>query len=114
MKWLQEDGLGPMIAERPDCRWMHVFFRQQIAMDLRSCAGCAADGQDGRLLCGTVDTWLLWNLTGGKTHATDHTNASRTMLYNLHTHAWDPDLLDLFGIRRKCCPRSSLPALPTA
>ena len=74
----------------------------------------AADGQDGRLLCGTVDTWLLWNLTGGKTHATDHTNASRTMLYNLHTHAWDPDLLDLFGIRRKCCPRSSLPALPTA
>ena len=60
--------------------------------------------RDGRLICGTVDTWLLWNLTGGKTHATDHTNASRTMLYNLHTHAWDPELLDLFNIPREMLP----------
>jgi glycerol kinase len=51
-----------------------------------------------KTLAGTVDTWVLWNLTGGKVHATDHSNASRTMLLNLQNHDWDPALLDLFGI----------------
>ena len=52
---------------------------------------------DGELAFGTVDSWLIWNLTGGATHVTDATNASRTMIYNIHEHKWDQELLDLLG-----------------
>lgn len=56
-------------------------------------------------LAGTIDTWILWQLTGGKVHATDHTNASRTMLMNLHTCTWDKYLLDLFAIPAQILPQ---------
>ncbi len=52
------------------------------------------------ILAGTIDTWALWNLTGGKVHATDHSNASRTLLMNLATQQWDEQLLDIFGVSR--------------
>ena len=58
----------------------------------------------GELLMGTIDTWLVWKLTGGKTFATDTTNASRTMLFNIHTMLWDDDLLALFDIPRSMMP----------
>ena len=58
----------------------------------------------GELLMGTIDTWLVWKLTGGKTFATDTTNASRTMLFNIHTMQWDDDLLALFDIPRTMMP----------
>src|SRR5258706_2035670 len=58
----------------------------------------------GDLCFGTIDSWLIWNLTGGKVHATDETNASRTMLYNIDRRDWDDDLLKLFKV-----PRSMLP-----
>lgn len=58
----------------------------------------------GELLMGTMDTWLIWKLTGGKVHATDNTNASRTMLFNIHTMQWDDDLLKLFDIPRSMMP----------
>jgi glycerol kinase len=57
------------------------------------------------VLAGTIDSWVLWNLTGAKVHATDHSNASRTMLLNLATHAWDHELLDLFGIPASLMPK---------
>ena len=60
----------------------------------------------GELLMGTIETWLIWKLTGGKIHATDYTNASRTMLFNIHTLQWDDELLQLFNI-----PRSMMPEL---
>ena len=60
--------------------------------------------EKGNILFGTIDTWLIWNLTQGKVHATDYTNASRTMLFNIHTLEWDPFLLDLLNI-----PKSILP-----
>ncbi len=63
----------------------------------------------GELACGTIDSFLLWKLTGGKVHATDETNASRTSLYNIHTGDWDDDLLHLFGI-----PKSMLPSVLTS
>ena len=66
--------------------------------------GAGEKARRGELAFGTVDSWLIWNLTGGKVHVTDVTNASRTMLFNIHTLEWDPELLDLFGI-----PRSVLP-----
>ncbi len=59
----------------------------------------------GELAFGTIDAWLLWNLTGGKVHATDPTNASRTMLYNIHTLSWDADLLALFNIPSSILPQ---------
>ena len=105
MKWLQEDGLGPMIAEKTGLPLDAYFSASKLQWILDHVPDARQMAKDGRLLCGTVDTWLLWNLTGGKTHATDHTNASRTMLYNLHTHAWDPDLLDLFGIPQEMLPQ---------
>jgi glycerol kinase len=59
----------------------------------------------GRLLFGTVDTWLVWKLTGGKLHVTDVTNASRTLLFDIHRGAWDDGLLDLFGVPRAMLPQ---------
>ena len=63
-----------------------------------------ARARNGQLLFGTVDSWLLWKLTAGSAHATDPTNASRTLLYNIHDHAWDDDLLDLFGVPIEMLP----------
>ena len=56
------------------------------------------------LIFGTIDTWLLWKLTNGKVHATDVTNASRTLLFNIHTLTWDDELLDIFGVKRSMLP----------
>ncbi len=66
--------------------------------------GARQQAQCGELLMGTIDTWLIWRLTGGKVHATDYTNASRTMLFNIHTMQWDDDLLALFDIPRSMMP----------
>ncbi len=101
---LQADGLGPMIAQKTGLPLDAYFSASKLQWILDHVPDARQMARDGRLICGTVDTWLLWNLTGGKTHATDHTNASRTMLYNLHTHAWDPELLDLFNIPREMLP----------
>ncbi|MBY0402392.1 MAG: glycerol kinase [Cyanobacteria bacterium] len=60
--------------------------------------------KEGRLRFGTVDSWILWQLSGGKSHVTDTTNASRTMLFNINTQQWDPELLDLFGIPKEILP----------
>jgi len=62
------------------------------------------DAKDGRLAFGTPDSWVLWKLTGGAVHATDFTNASRTMLFNIETRTWDEDLLKMFGIPMKVLP----------
>jgi glycerol kinase len=64
----------------------------------------AARASRGELAAGTIDSWLLWHLTGGAVHATDHTNASRTMLYDIERRDWDPDLLALFGVPRALLP----------
>ena len=66
--------------------------------------------ESGNLLFGTIDTWLIWNLTGGQVHATDYSNASRTMLFNIHTLEWDTELLDLLEIPRSILPRCARPA----
>jgi glycerol kinase len=66
--------------------------------------GAREAANKGELLMGTIDTWLVWKLTGGKTFATDTTNASRTMLFNIHTLDWDDDLLTLFDIPRSMMP----------
>ena len=74
------------------------FSASKIAWILENVPGARARAEAGELLFGTVDTWLVWTLTGGLVHATDPTNACRTMLYNIHEARWDQDLLDLFDI----------------
>ena len=67
--------------------------------------GAMERAREGKLLFGTVDTWLIWKLTGGKVFVTDYTNASRTMLFDIHRRCWDQKILDYFQIRRPCWPR---------
>lgn len=80
------------------------FSATKIAYLLETIPGARAAADQGRLAFGTIDTFLLWRLSGGKLHITDATNASRTLLYNIHTGTWDDELLDLFRV-----PRSVLP-----
>ena len=80
------------------------FSASKIAWILDHVPGARERAADGRLAFGTVDSWLVWKLTYGAVHATDMTNASRTMLYNIHKCEWDPWLLDLFGIPASMMP----------
>ena len=80
------------------------FSASKIAWILENVPGARERADRGELLFGTVDTWLIWVLTGGLVHATDVTNASRTMLYNIHEGCWDQWLLDLFGIPASMMP----------
>lgn len=73
-------------------------------MDIGSCGRRESRGRSGNLLFGTIDTWLIWNLTRGKVHVTDYTNASRTMMFDIHNGCWDEKLLEYFQI-----PVSMLP-----
>lgn len=83
-----------------------LFPAGKIAWLLDSVTGARDRANRGELRCGTIDSWLLWNLTGGAVHATDHSNASRTQLFNLDTLGWDPELARLFDI-----PLSLLPSV---
>ncbi|WP_346697001.1 glycerol kinase GlpK [Thermophilibacter mediterraneus] len=80
------------------------FSASKIAWILENVPGARERAEAGELLFGTVDTWLVWVLTGGLVHATDPTNASRTMLYDIHRGRWDEDLLDLFSIPASMMP----------
>ena len=93
-----------MIREKCGLLADAYFSASKIRWILDNVAGARERAEAGELLFGTVDTWLIWVLTGGLVHATDTTNASRTMLYNIHEGCWDKDLLSLFDI-----PESMLP-----
>lgn len=80
------------------------FSATKIAWILNRVDGAYEQAESGNIAFGTVDTWLLWNLTGGVVHATDYTNASRTLLYNIERLAWDDELLDIFRIPKEILP----------
>lgn len=80
------------------------FSATKIAWILEHVPGARDLAKDGKLLFGTIDTWLVWKLTGGKVHVTDYSNASRTMLFNIQTLTWDEDLLEYFKIPRAMLP----------
>ncbi|MBR2325367.1 MAG: glycerol kinase GlpK [Clostridia bacterium] len=103
-KALEDRGLGKMIHEKTGLLPDPYFSATKIAWILNNVEGAREKAEAGELCFGTVDTWLLWNLTAGKVHATDFSNASRTMLFNIKTLDWDDELLSLFNI-----PRSMLP-----
>ena len=81
------------------------FSGTKIRWILENVPGAREKANKGQLRFGTVDSWLIWNLTGGKVHVTDVTNASRTMLFNIHTLTWDKELLDLLGVPESMMPK---------
>ena len=101
---LKQRGHEAMVSNKTGLLLDPYFSATKIAWILDNVDGARARAEAGELAFGTVDSWLLWNLTAGKNHATDATNASRTMLYNIHQGSWDEELLTLFNI-----PSSVLP-----
>lgn len=98
IKALTKDGYGPMLREKTGLIPDAYFSGSKAAWILKHVPGARARAERGELLFGTVDTWLIYNLTKGRVFVTDYTNASRTMLFNIHTLEWDADILKLFDI----------------
>ncbi len=101
---LKARGLGPLIKRKTGLVVDAYFSGTKLAWLLSNVAGARAKAKAGKLAFGTVDSWLVWNLTGGRVHVTDPSNASRTMLFNLRTGDWDDELLKLFGVPRAVLP----------
>ncbi|MGE5494752.1 MAG: glycerol kinase GlpK [Burkholderiales bacterium] len=81
------------------------FSASKIKWILDNIPGAKEKAKKGELLAGTMDSWLVWKMTGGRVHVTDYTNASRTMLFNIHTLEWDEELLDMFGVPASMLPK---------
>ena len=101
---LKRRGLAPLIRRKTGLVVDAYFSATKVAWILANVPGAKAKARRGELAFGTVDSWLTWNLTGGRVHVTDVTNASRTMLCNLRTGDWDDELLELFGVPRAMLP----------
>ncbi len=101
---LKDQGHEAMITSKTGLLLDPYFSASKIAWILDNVEGARAKAEAGELAFGTMDSWLLWNLTQGSTHATDATNASRTMLYNIHQGDWDSELLALFNIPAAVLP----------
>lgn len=102
---LKAEGLEPGVSEKTGLLLDPYFAGTKIAWLLDNVPGARARAEAGKLAFGTVDSFLLWRLTGGKLHATDATNASRTLLYNIRDNRWDEELLRLFGVPASLLPR---------
>lgn len=113
---LKESGHEKNITAKTGLLLDPYFSGTKIAWILDNVPDARARAEKGDLAFGTVDSWLLWNLTGGKVHATDATNASRTMLFNIRTQQWDDDLLKLLNIPRAILPevKDNIAAFGTA
>lgn len=101
---LIDAGFEEMIRRKTGLKIDAYFSASKIRWLLDHVPNAKERAERGDLLFGTVETWLLWNLTAGKVHVTDYANAARTMLFNIHTLSWDDEILDLFNI-----PKSMLP-----
>lgn len=101
---LKRAGHEGDVARRTGLRLDPYFSATKAEWLLRHVAGLGARARRGTVALGTVDSWILWNLTGGRIHATDPTNASRTLLYDIRRFRWDPDLCELFGVPKAVLP----------
>ena len=106
---IKQQGHSKLIQEKTGLIIDSYFSATKVRWILENVDGAKQKAQNGELAFGTVDSWLIWNLTGGKVHVTDVSNASRTMIYNIHTLAWDDELLELFDI-----PKSMLPEVKSS
>ncbi len=102
---LRQQGQQALIQDKTGLVLDSYFSGTKLAWLLENIPGARARAECGELAFGTIDSWLVWNLTRGKTHVTDPSNASRTLLFNLHTLAWDDELLALFNIPRSLLPK---------
>ena len=102
---LKAEGLGEMVTEKTGLLIDAYFSGTKIKWMLDRDPELRSRAERGELRAGTVDSWLIWNLTGGAVHVTDYSNASRTMLFNIHTLQWDEDLCRMLGIPRSLLPR---------
>ena len=106
---LKADGKTEFIREKTGLIIDAYFSATKIKWILDNVAGARERAEKGKLMFGTVDTWLIWRLTRGEVHVTDVSNASRTMLFNIYTLQWDEELLELFDI-----PASMMPAVKSS
>lgn len=102
---LVKDGYADVIKAKTGLVPDAYFSATKIAWILSNVAGARKKAEEGRVLFGTVDTWLIWKLTGGAVHVTDYTNASRTMLFDIHNRCWDKELLEKFNIPEVMLPK---------
>ncbi|MDD3395706.1 MAG: glycerol kinase GlpK [Acidaminococcaceae bacterium] len=109
---LKERGLGAAITAKTGLVPDAYFSATKLRWILNQMPGALAAARAGKLLFGTIDSWIIWKLTGGKVHVTDYSNASRTMMFNIHTLQWDDDLLEEFNIPKcmlpEVCPSSCI------
>ena len=108
-KKLEEEGLGEFIKGKSGLVLSPYFSASKIKWVLDNVESAKEKAKRGELLCGTVDSWLVWKLTNGKNHFTDYTNASRTQLLNIKELKWDQELLEIFDI-----PESMMPEIKTS
>ncbi len=101
---LRDDGCEKMVMQKTGLRLDPYFSGTKIAWILDNVDGARQRAERGELAFGTIDCFLLWRLSGGRVHATDATNASRTLLFNLHTQDWDDELLELLSVPRELLP----------
>ncbi len=102
---LKEMGLTPWFREKTGLVLDAYFSATKLKWILDQVEGARDLAKEGNLLFGTVDTWLIWKLTKGRLHITDYTNASRTMMYNIHDLSWDQEILDLLDIPENILPK---------
>ena len=102
---LHDNGFEPLIHDKTGLCLDPYFSASKVRWILDNVEGAREKALAGELLFGTVDSWLIWNLTGGLEHVTDVSNASRTLLFNIHNCRWDEELLDIFGIPASMLPR---------
>ncbi len=100
----KSDGVEAMVAQKTGLRLDPYFSATKIAWVLENVAGARKLAENGELAFGTIDSFLLWRLSSGQVHATDASNASRTLLFNIHTQQWDDELLTLFDIPANMLP----------
>src|SRR5579859_1326557 len=101
---LKQAGYSDVIRRKTGLVIDAYFSGSKLRWLLDNVEGARARAERGELAFGTIDSWLLWNLTGGTLHVTDPTNASRTMLYNIHSGTWDDELLKALGVPREVLP----------
>jgi len=101
---LEAEGHGPLVQRLTGLLFDPYFSATKLVWLLENVPGARARAEKGELAAGTIDSFLLWRFTGGQVHATDATNASRTLLFDIHRQAWSDELLALFGIPRALLP----------
>jgi len=102
---LRAEGFEPVIQAKTGLKLDAYFSATKVKWLLENIPGAKEKAEKGQLLFGTIDTWLIWKLTNGAVHVTDHTNASRTMLYNIHTQEWDNEILTKLDIPAGMLPK---------